>query len=84
MMRKVTQDTAGGVMVGQERVVKLDIADDVALLADSCLVMLAMIMKMEEVTQSFRIYISARRASCYISAETKAMLQWKILVTEVR
>ena len=62
MMRKVTEGTAGGVMVGRERVVDLDFADDVALLADSWLVMVAMVMKMEEVTQSFGINISARKS----------------------
>ena len=62
MMRKVTEGAAGGVMVGQERVVDLDFADDVALLADSWLVMVAMVLKMEEVTQKFGINISARKS----------------------
>ena len=35
MMRKVTKDLAVGVRVGGERVVHLDFAYDVALLADS-------------------------------------------------
>ena len=62
IMRKVTEDTAGGVMVGGERVVDLDFADDVALLADSWLVMVSMVMRMEEVTQRFGINISAKKS----------------------
>ena len=62
MMRKVTEEAAGGVMVGDERVVDLDFADDVALLADSWLVMVAMVMRMEQVTQRFGINISARKS----------------------
>ena len=44
-----------GVMVGQKRVVDLDFADYVALLADLWQVMVAIVMKMEEVTQRFSI-----------------------------
>ena len=62
MMRKVTENGAGGVMVGKERVVDLDFADDVALLADSWMVMAALVMKMEEVTQRFGINISAKKS----------------------
>ena len=62
MMRRVTEEAAGGVMVGDERVVDLDLADDVALLADSWLVMVAMVMRMERVTQRFGINISARKS----------------------
>ena len=61
MMRKVTESPIGGVMVGSERVVDLDFADDVALLADSWLVMVAMVMRMEQVTQRFGINISAKK-----------------------
>ena len=42
--------------------VDLDFADDVALLADSWLVMVAMVLRMEEVTQRFGINISARKS----------------------
>ena len=62
MMRKVTEDGAGGLVVGSERVADLDFADDVALLADSWVVMVAMVMKMEQVTQRFGINISARKS----------------------
>ena len=62
IMRKVTEDGAGGVMVGKERVVDLDFADDVALLADSWMVMAALVMKMEQVTQRFGINISAKKS----------------------
>ena len=49
-------------MVGQERVVDLYFADDVALLADSWQVMVAIVMKMEELTQRFGINISSRKS----------------------
>ena len=62
MMRKVTEGEAGGVMVGSERVVDLDFADDVALLADTWVVMVGMVMRMEEVTQRFGINISAKKS----------------------
>ena len=48
MMRKVTEDGAGGVIVGKERLVDLDFADDVALLADSWMLIAALVMNMEE------------------------------------
>ena len=62
MMRKVTEGEAGGVMVGEERVVDLDFADDVALIADTWLVLVAMVMRMEQVTQRFGINISAKKS----------------------
>ena len=62
MMRKVTEGEVGGVMVGSERVVDLDFADDVALLADTWVVMVGMVMRMEEVTQRFGINISAKKS----------------------
>ena len=62
IMRRVTEEAAGGIMVGGERVVDLDFADDVALLADSWLVMVAMVMRLEQVTQRFGINISARKS----------------------
>ena len=62
MMRKVIEDKAGGVMVGQERVVDVDFADDVVLLADSWQVVVVIVLKMEEVTQRFGITISARKS----------------------
>ena len=40
----------------------IDFADDVALLADSWMVMAALLMKMEEVTQRFGIIISAKKS----------------------
>ena len=60
MMRNVTEGSAGGVTVGQESVMELDIADDVALLVDSLLVLMGMILKVEvkEVTQRFGTNIS--------------------------
>ena len=61
-MRKLTEGEVGGVMVGSERVVDLDFADDVALLADTWVVMVGMVMRMEEVTQRFGINISAKRS----------------------
>ena len=51
-------------MVGQERDVHLNFADDADLLVDSWLVMVAMVVKNEEVTQRPGI-------SFCISAETK-------------
>ena len=62
IMKKVTEDGAGGIMVGSERIADLDFADDVALLADSWMVMVSMVMKMEQVTQRFGINISARKS----------------------
>ena len=62
MMRKVTEGEAGGVMVGSERVMDLDFADDVALLADTWVVMASMVMRMEQVTQKFGINISAKKS----------------------
>ena len=43
-------------------VVDLDFANDVALLADSWMVMAAPLMKMEHVTQSYGINISAKKS----------------------
>ena len=62
MMRKVTESTTRGVMVGRERVVDLNFADDVALLAVSWLVMVVMVMKTEEGTQSLGTNISTRKS----------------------
>ena len=42
--------------------VDLSFADDVALLADSWLVVVAMVIRMERVTQTFRINISAQKS----------------------
>ena len=61
-MRKVTEDADGGVRVGQETVSVMDFADDVALLADSWMVLVGMVMRMELVTQKFGINISARKS----------------------
>ena len=62
MMRKVTEGAPGGVRVGQENVVDLDFADDVALLADTWMVLVGMVMRMELVTQRFGINISAKKS----------------------
>ena len=48
--------------VRQKRVVDLDFAHDVALLAGSWLVIVAVVMKMEEITQSFEGNISTRKS----------------------
>ena len=44
--------------------VVLNLADGVALLADSWMVMAALVMKMETVTQRFGINISAKKSEC--------------------
>jgi hypothetical protein len=63
MMRKVTDDGVdGGVRVGRERVMDLDFADDVALLADTWLVLVGLVVRMEEVTQRFGINISVKKS----------------------
>ena len=51
-----------GAMVGSERVVDLDLADDVALLTDSWVLTVAMVMKIERTKQRFGINISARKS----------------------
>ena len=53
---------AGGVMFVHERVVDLDFADGVALLADSWQVLVPIVMKMEQATQIFGINNSARKS----------------------
>ena len=60
-MRKVTEGAPGGVRVGQGNVVDLDFAGDVALLADTWMVLVGMVMRMELVTQRFGINISAKK-----------------------
>ena len=68
IMRKLTEGEVGGVMVGSERVIYLDFADDVALLAVTVVVMVGMVMRMEEVTQRFDKNISANKTEIlYIS-----------------
>ena len=62
MMRKATEGAPGGVRVGEETVVDLDFADDVALLADTWMVLAGMVMRMEMVTQRFGINISAKKS----------------------
>ena len=60
IMREVTEYLAGGMTVAGKRVLELDIADDVAFLADTWLVILCMVMQMEEVTERFGINTSAK------------------------
>ena len=62
MKRKVTEDGAGGLIVGSENVTDQDFADDVALLADSYFVMVAIVMRMEQATQRFGINIGASKS----------------------
>ena len=49
-MRKVTEFADGGVMLGKERMMVLDFADDVALLTATWMVISTLAKKMEEVT----------------------------------
>ena len=51
MKIKVTEDVAGGVLVGFERAVDLDFVDDMDWLADSRMVMAALVIKLEQITQ---------------------------------
>ena len=60
----------------RERLVNLNFADDVASLADSCLVTAAMIMRIEQVTKRFGIYISARKSEVLLSGEVKELSEW--------
>ena len=62
MMSMVTEDLSAGLMVGSKSVIDLDFEDDMALLADSWFVTVAMVMRMEQVTQRFDIDISARKS----------------------
>ena len=62
IMRKVIKGRTGGVMLRQERVTDLDVADDVTLLTDSWLVMVALVKKMDEVSQRFGMNISAKKS----------------------
>ena len=62
MMRKVNEGLGDGVIIGQERVLDQDFADDVALLADSWLVLMKMILTMEEASQTFDTNISANKS----------------------
>ena len=51
MMRKVTKKSPRGVGVGRKTVVDLDITDYVALLADTWMVLVGRVMRVEVVTQ---------------------------------
>ena len=62
MTRKVTEGADGVVRVGQRTVMDFDFADDVALLVDSWMVLVGMVMRMELVTQRFGINISAKKS----------------------
>ena len=62
MMGQVIGGTPGGVMVGSERVTDLDFADDVALMADTWMLLVEMVMSMEQVTQRFGINISVNKS----------------------
>ena len=57
-MKKVIEGAPGGVMVGRENVVDLDFMDDDALMADTWMVLVRMMMRMKVVTQRFVINIS--------------------------
>ena len=61
MMSKVVEGQYGGVTIGEEKVTDLDFADDVALLADSWMVLALMLERMEEVTQDYGINISTKK-----------------------
>ena len=52
-IRKVTKESAGRVVVGGDRVMGLDFADDVALLVDTWLVIVNIVMQVNEVTQRY-------------------------------
>ena len=70
MIGKVTDGTDGGVRVGQETVVDLDFADDLALLAGSWMVLVGMVMRMELITQRFGINNSAKKSEMlYVGRE---------------
>ena len=71
MMRKLTEGSAGGVIVGQERYIDLDFADDVALLAHSWFVLMGVILNMEEGKQRFSMSIWAKIVRSCTSAVEK-------------
>jgi len=83
MMRNVTEDSAGGVRVGQESVMDLDFADDVALLVDSLLVLMGKILKVkvEEVTQRFGTNISAKKSEILYIGKAKGNLKLASWIT---
>ena len=64
---KITEVSASGVTVDCERVVDLNLVDNVALLADTWFVMFSMVMQMKEVTRRFGASISARKSDVLYS-----------------
>ena len=77
MMSKVPGEAAGRVMVGSERVVYLDLADEVALLADLWLVLVTMVMRIKRVAQRFGISKVHGRVKHCLSGEVNEMSEWK-------
>ena len=75
-------------MVNKERVVDLNFADDVALLADLWMVISALVMKMEEMTQRFVNNISAKKSEFLYSGSgasdvrvVDVQLMWQAMKT---
>ena len=63
---------------------RMGFADDVALLADSLMVMTALVMKMVQVTQNSGINISAKKREIHTLAEAKMVSDFKVCRLEGR